>query len=259
MTTTNNAVNTNLSGQTGTGPFVGSTSPTITTPEIVTSINDSNGNIAIHFTPALSAVNYIEISNNTTGNAPVIGSAGADSNIAFQLSNKNSHFDFIDSTKTVGTLIRWYNAAITNWTGLKVDSAQATSIDLTLPGADGTALAPLVTDGSGKLSFLPGAWVDFSGTIGATGFTGALTVTYALYKKIGKTVFINIYLLGTSNATTFTITGLPFAAAHTGVPIPFCVGLDNNVNTICSGQITGTTLTLYNTILSLAAGWTLQV
>lgn len=43
MTTTNNAVNVTLSGQTGTGTFVGSTSPSLTTPNIgaasATSIN----------------------------------------------------------------------------------------------------------------------------------------------------------------------------------------------------------------------------
>jgi len=79
--TTNNAVDVGLSGSTGTGNFVGSTSPTITTPKIITQVNDTNGNAIIGITPNSSAVNYIDIANNSTGNAPEINSQGSDTNI----------------------------------------------------------------------------------------------------------------------------------------------------------------------------------
>ena len=98
------------------------------------------------------------------------------------------------------------------------------------------------------------AWTDFSGTIGYTGFTGSVTTTLALYKKIGKTVFINIQCSGTSNATSFTITGLPFAAQHSTTYTSFLLGTDNGANVACVGSITSTTITLYNGVT--ATTWT---
>jgi len=64
--TTNNAVNVTLSGQTGTGNFVGSTSPTLVTPTlgVATATSITAGNINI-------ATNSI-ISSNTNGNIDLI-------------------------------------------------------------------------------------------------------------------------------------------------------------------------------------------
>lgn len=55
---------------------------------------------------------------------------------------------------------------------------------------------------------------DFSGTIGFTGFSVAPNITFAYYMKVGKLVTVSVsfgFTSGTSNATTMTITGLPYA------------------------------------------------
>lgn len=87
--TTNNTVNSPLSGTTGTGNFVGSTSPTIVTP-VIAQINDINGNTEIAFISTPSAVNYINISNSASTVAPQVSALGADSNIALNMVGKGT-------------------------------------------------------------------------------------------------------------------------------------------------------------------------
>ena len=218
-------------------------------------IKDPNGNIILDFGYVSNAVNFIRVINNPTGFPVVLVASGSDPSINMILFSKNGDFLLQDSTLTIAPTLKFFNAATTHFTGLKAATAEATDLTLVLPALDGSADAPMITDGSGNLSFLPGAWVDFSGSIGATGLTAAPAVVYALSKKIGKTSFINISLSGTSNATTFTITGLPYAAAN-GNFIGFHYAQDNSTNTICSGSISGTTLTLYFGTASVASGWT---
>ena len=55
------------------------------------------------------------------------------------------------------------------------------------------------------------AMTDISANV--TGLTGTGSC-HVWYKKVGKTVFVYIYAVGTSNAITFTITGLPAAYAN---------------------------------------------
>jgi hypothetical protein len=76
-----NQVGNALTGVTGTGSFVGSNSPTITTP-IIGQIKDSNGNAILNFVPVSSAVNYIAISNAAVSNVPEIVAQGTDTNIS---------------------------------------------------------------------------------------------------------------------------------------------------------------------------------
>ena len=95
--TTVNSVGNGLSGSTGTVHFVGSTSPTLVTPTLgaatATSIEfsgnngllDSNGNEILKLSPTGSAVNYVLVTNNATGSAPILTGSGSDSNIALQL------------------------------------------------------------------------------------------------------------------------------------------------------------------------------
>lgn len=53
-------------------------------------INDTNGNKIVDFVPATSAVNYVQVLNNTTGNAPIFRAAGTDTNIDLNLQAKGT-------------------------------------------------------------------------------------------------------------------------------------------------------------------------
>lgn len=82
-----NAVGIDLLGSTGTGAFVGATSATLVTPKIA-QINDANNNAIFSLNPTASAVNYIQIVNAATGNAPALSATGTDASIRFALQAK---------------------------------------------------------------------------------------------------------------------------------------------------------------------------
>lgn len=65
-------------------------SPVLTTPAIVTSINDANGNRVIRTSATVAAVNEITVTNAATGNSPDISVTGNDSNIGLTLTPKGT-------------------------------------------------------------------------------------------------------------------------------------------------------------------------
>jgi hypothetical protein len=83
-------VNLGLGTPTGTGNVVLGTNPVITSPRIITSILDVNGNGMLGFTAATSAVNFITISNSATTNALGINASGSDTNIALSIVGKGT-------------------------------------------------------------------------------------------------------------------------------------------------------------------------
>jgi hypothetical protein len=101
---TNNSVDVPLSGHTGTGAFVGSISPSLTTPTLgagfFTSLQTSiNGAILYDnvgfpllsfFTSGGTPVNSIEFANAITSNSPLIQAIGTDSNISLAINSKGT-------------------------------------------------------------------------------------------------------------------------------------------------------------------------
>lgn len=89
---TNNAVNSPLSGTTGTGNFVGSISPTFTNLQISGGIYDVNTNAYLTFqSPVGTITNNIKIFNANTGSPPIIESLGAvDVNVLLQLKGQGN-------------------------------------------------------------------------------------------------------------------------------------------------------------------------
>ncbi len=69
-------------------------------------------------------------------------------------SSKNGNFNFQDSTGTNGTLLRWYNAALTQSFSISAAAALAATTNYTWPSADGTTSGDVMqTNASGVLSF----------------------------------------------------------------------------------------------------------
>lgn len=242
-----NQVGNSLTGSTGTGQFVGDTSPTIVTPQI----NDANGNEVATFTGVASAVDYLTITNAAaTTHAPEIGVAGAAADIGINLVPKGVGGIFIGATATSPS--KTYYSELTGNGSNRVEVKASDSM-----ASDQSVVWKSASSGYPALDTVDGdEWTAFTPTF--TGFSAVPSTILAFYKKIGKTCFINIASnQGTSNATTFTITGLPFAADH-GVWTPFSFAYDNSGNSICVGSINAasTTLTLYHTTGSLANGWT---
>lgn len=66
------------------------TSPVLTTPKVVTSINDANGNEVIKTPATTSAVNEVTITNSATGNSPSVSATGDDDNLDLLLVSKGT-------------------------------------------------------------------------------------------------------------------------------------------------------------------------
>lgn len=111
-----------LNGATGTGKYAGNTSPSI-----VTGFLDANGVTWITQTPVASAVNGINIQNNTSTNSPVISAQGADSNIFLQLKGKGTSGAQVQGVSTSGTAPAGFVGEIINSVIIAASSVPVTS------------------------------------------------------------------------------------------------------------------------------------
>ena len=68
---------------------IGSSS-TLTSPKVITSLNDTNGNELIKVTATGSAVNELTIANAATGNGPTISATGGDTNVDINIAPKGT-------------------------------------------------------------------------------------------------------------------------------------------------------------------------
>lgn len=64
--------------------------PTVTTPKIVTGLNDSGGNELVKVTATASAVNEFTVANAATGNSPTFSATGGDTNIGMNFKMKGT-------------------------------------------------------------------------------------------------------------------------------------------------------------------------
>lgn len=201
-------------------------------------LQDNNGKSLLLFSVVASAVNYVNIINAATNNPPLIRGTGTDSSVSLNFQSKGGSFLFSDYTASAPSNIKIFTTSGLLSVGFAAPSSLAGDVLWTLPSVDAAGLMQsngsgtltltntpaLGTPASGTLTNCTGytvanlsdvAWTDFSGSIGYTGFTGTPTTNLARYKVIGKTLFFEISMTGTSNATTFTITNMPVAAART--------------------------------------------
>ena len=168
------------------------TTLSMTSPKIITAINDTNANELIKFTATGSAVNEITVANAATGNAPTISATGGDTDVGITLTpkgigrttvtqltttsprvltaiNDTNGNELIGVTATGSAVneITVANAAIGNNPVISA-TGDDTNIGINLtpkgtgaiklsglsyPTADGTANQVIKTNGSGVLSF----------------------------------------------------------------------------------------------------------
>jgi hypothetical protein len=159
---TQNAVDTSLAGQTGTGNFVGSTSPTIVTP-LIGQINDPVHNLAVMtFTNPALAVNFIGAIGNVAGGVVGFQFGGTDANVNAVFTAKGSGgFSFGNNLGGAVDNILTLAGAITAVNGVTITSSLTTvppiisatgadaniNLSLTGKGTSGVNISG-VTDGS---------------------------------------------------------------------------------------------------------------
>lgn len=121
-----------LSDETGTGAAVFATSPSITSPSITTSINDSNGNEVIKTPATASATNEITVTNAANGSSPIISVSGS----------SDPNVDMILGLKGTGTL-KTLPVNRIDWTALPLGSVVQMVSSSYSAVATGTTIIPL--------------------------------------------------------------------------------------------------------------------
>ena len=180
------------------------TTLSMTSPKIITGINDVNGNELLYLVATASAVNELNLANAATGNAPSLTATGGDANVGIQLTPKGTGRTTVTQLTTtsprvltaindtngnelIGIIatasavneITVANAATGNNPVISATGGD-TNVGITLtpkgtgavklsglsyPTADGTANQVIQTNGSGVLSF---ATVSGSGSPGGS-------------------------------------------------------------------------------------------
>lgn len=161
---------------------------TFTSPKVITSLDDINGNELFQFTATASAVNELTVANAATGNGPAVSATGSDTNISITLTPKGTG-----------------NVAIS--TGNLVVGTSGKGIDFS--ATPGTGTSELLND------YEEGTWTP---TVFGSSTAGAATYTLQVgrYTKIGNTVVCHANLgisahTGTGNVR---LGGLPFTSAN---------------------------------------------
>jgi len=209
-------------------------------------MRDANGNIAFSWGSTASAVNYLTLINNSTGNAPVLNVNGSDANIHLGLQSKGTGGYRFFGTSSTAAFTDYFENDTNGANYIRVIAPASIAVNQTVTWKSASSGYPVLD------SVDSDDWTSF--TPGVTGFAST-SALIGKYKKIGKTVIVYLTISGTANANGFTVTGLPFTLAD-GVWQGFHFCTDNSVNNICSASITGTTATLYLGTNSQVSGWT---
>lgn len=161
---TMNVVDTTLNGQSGTGKFVGDTSPTITTPKIA-QINDANGNTSLTLTATATAVNYWNLINSATGGALTLSAKGADTNISTFINAKGTGIMYFLTEATSNQFVIGTGASSQHGTYFNFPTTAANRT-VTFPDLTGTvALSGAAQD----VTFNSVSWSDTTkGIVGTT-------------------------------------------------------------------------------------------
>lgn len=227
------------------------TGGTFASPAITTAILDSSGNELFKFTATASAINEFTNTNAAIGTNPQLSATGGDTNIGLDfLSKGTGAYRFLGTATAPGT-IQLFEQTSNGTNKVSILAAASIASDLTVTLKSASSGYPVLDSTDGD------AWTSF--TPGFTGFSADPSGVVAAYKKIGKTCFIRISMSnGTSNATGFTITTLPFTSAATAQYFPASFATDNGTQTTGKGVIinSGTTVLILTDSAGSATGWT---
>jgi hypothetical protein len=233
---TRNQIDVGLSGQTGTGSFVGSTSPTITTP-VIAQINDASGNIELSLSATASAVNYLSVANAATGTAPNISAMGSDTDVALNFIGKGTSGVIVQGRSTntsppTGYIGEFISSNITSGSAVNLTTAtpaSVTSISLTagdwnvwgaiaFQSGSGTSVNQLIASISPTNNALPPTVlaVDYNQSINNYApFVGITTFTLPISMgRLTLAATTTVYLVAQGTFTVNTLIAYGFIAAR---------------------------------------------
>jgi hypothetical protein len=256
----NTQVQYNNSGSFGgiTNATTDGTTLSMTSPKVITGINDTNGNELLKVTATASAVNELTLANAATGSNPVLSATGGDTNIGITLTPKGTGgvvfpagavgTPAITTTGDTNTGVYFPGSdsvAITTGgtAAITVDSGQRTKFPTTIgignatPSTSGSGITfPATQSASTDVNTLDdyeeGTWTP---TI--IGSTTSGTATYPAerdgkYTKIGNVVYISSNVAWNSGTGTgnLRVSGLPFTSANVANIFPaITIAFSDNV------------------------------
>lgn len=250
--TTINITGNGLSGATGTGSHVGSTSPTITTPKIGT-INDSNGNAIWGMTTTASAVNLLTTTNSATGQPVVLGSFGSDSSVGINYVTQAAGQHNIYSTSSSPLIFRsgtsyqhvttftFANTATTPVVTFPDATGTVTLLGNAATGTGSVVLASTPTLTTPVLGAATATSVNFgaSATNGLVGMTGATTPASGVVGEVISSTITAGSATAISSGVTTNLTSITLTAGNWDIFAN--IGINGTtVGTTVAGISTGT-------------------
>lgn len=185
-----------------------STTLQLTSPNIVTSIDDANGNELLKLTATASAVNEITLANAATGNGPTLTASG-ETNVPITLAGKGTGAVILGQATSEGVKLA-ADQPILDSAGLeliKFSTTAAAVNEITIQNQS-TGVAPVITS-SGEANIGLDIAPSGSGVLRlkskvALGTSNAATLSF--FGTTGATQAANIVALGLEAATQATTT-----------------------------------------------------
>lgn len=181
----------------------------LTSPKIITSILDTNGNIILGIQPTAVAVDYIAIVNQITGSNPGFVANGTSTNIGIGWQTKGTGIFTLQSdalTTPIQILSGTTHQHITNFVFANTSATR----NVTYPDASGTLLmtgqaintVPSISFGGTALAnYVEGTFTPTVTLVGGAGNTVPVYSTnQGTYTRIGNMVFVDIVLTGDGGA-----------------------------------------------------------
>lgn len=218
--------------QDGTHGAITSTGATLTSPKVVTAINDSAGNELFKVTATGSAVNELTVANAATGNNPTLSATGGDTNVGIALTPKGTGYIVHNGPTTNKYCFRAIDSGGTTLTdATHVQIALATEVyDYNNNFASSTYTAPVAGvyhfDGGVTItgnvatgvSFWCSVWVDgveyIRGPRITPGNNNGVGVSADVPLTVGQAVTLRAYQDSAGNEATETGTGATFFNGH---------------------------------------------
>lgn len=194
-----NAVNTSLSGQSGSGAFAGTTNPLFSNPR-ANAIYDTNNLEILNLTAVAGAVNYWNFSNSSAGLALQLTAAGTDTNIPMAIIPKGTGGVTIQTLSNTPFGI-YSGTAYQHLTAFATANTAALQT-ITIPDATGTMLMTGVA-----INSVPS--ITFSST---SGIIGTTTNNNAAVGSVGEVLFATGGPVALTSTVAANVCSIPLTA-----------------------------------------------
>lgn len=205
------------------------TTLSMTSPKVITGINDTNGNELLKVTATASAVNELTLANAATGGNPVLSATGGDTNIGVTITPKG----------TGNLVLTSGNLVVADGKGIDFSATAGTGTSELLSDYEEGTFTPTISSG---YSVAPSAY----------------TIQNGSYVKVGRFVHFQFVIEAsgaTANGNHLKFGGLPFTPGKQGSAVyAYQVGFNTNTGDTYAVETSNTTINAYTNAGAQRAG-----